>query len=292
MYDEDNAGKTYPVVVALHGNGNDLFTSQNPGFVHICYNNEFMVLTPEAENSDAGYLIANLDGYLTKMEEEGYPVDRPRIYVAGMSKGGSASLATGLALSDTVAAIAPHSSIFGMLLEGASIESMLQGQVSTMEGSITQAEPDASAGVPIWLQIGESDMNQLPLADGVTTSLNAWLEMNDCPTKAETADTNIIGITADNIYIKQIDGSAYTFAEFNNTDGVATVVIVGIEGLPHWVSYSYPDLAWDFMKNYSIVDGERVYTEPEESQSPEAVVTEMTVGSNTVFVYAPESDMP
>lgn len=273
MYDEVNAGKTYPVVVGLHGNGNDLFTSMNLGFVHICYENEFMVLTPEAENSDSAYLIANLENYLDEMEAKGYPIDRSRIYVAGMSKGGVATLDIGLALSDTVAAIAPHSSIFGMLMEGTSIDSMLQGQMHKMEGTVKQEQLDACGGMPIWLQIGESDMNQLPLAEGVITSLNAWLEMNDCPTRATATNDNIIGVTADKVYTEELDGTTYTFAEYCNTEGVATVVLVGVEGLPHWVSYSYPELAWNFMKQYSIVDGVRVYGDKE----PEAETTTYTV---------------
>lgn len=261
MYYEANAGKTYPVVIGLHGNGNDLFTSMNLGFVHICYEAGFIVLTPEAENSDARYMIANLDRYLDEMEAMGYPVDRSRVYVAGMSKGGQTTLATGLALSDTVAAIAPHSSVFGMLLEGTSIESQLQGQVHVMEGTISQDQLDASSGIPLWLQIGESDMNQLPLAQGVIDSLNAWLKMNDCPTMATGTDENILGITADEVTTEEIDGTTYTFAKFYNTDGVETVVLVGIAGLPHWVSYSYPELAWNFMKQYAIVDGVRVVEE-------------------------------
>lgn len=271
MYAKENADKAYPVVFALHGNGNDLFTSQNLGFVHICYDNGFIVVTPEAENSDAAYMVENLPVFLDKLEAEGCPIDRSRVYVGGMSKGGQTTLSVGLACSGTVAAIAPHSSVFGMMLEDTSIESLLQGQVSTMKGSVTQAQLDACGGMPIWLQVGESDMNQLPLAQGVIDSLNAWLSMNDCPTKATATDSNIIGITADKVYTQKLDGTTYTFAEFYNTDDVKTVVIVGIEGLPHWVSYSYPQLAWDFMKNYSIVDGKRVYTE-EKVPAPETLV--------------------
>lgn len=276
MYAEENAGKVYPVVFALHGNGNDLFTSQNLGYVHICYDNGFIVVTPEAENSDAAYMTENLPVFLDKMEAEGCPIDRTRVYVGGMSKGGQATLSIGLTCSDTVAAIAPHSSVFGMMLEGTSIESLLQGQVHTMQGNITQAQLDACGGMPTWLQIGESDMNQLPLAQGAIDSLNGWLAMNDCPTKATATDSNIIGITADKVYTQELDGTTYTFAEFYNTDGVKTMVVVGIKGLPHWVSYSYPQLAWDFMKKYSIVDGKRVY---DDSVSATNVVANCHIGA-------------
>ncbi len=260
MYDEANAGKKWPVVFSHHGNGGTLFEAEDHGFVHICYDEGFMVVVPENENSDADYTIEMLPRYLDELEANGYPIDRSRVYVAGMSKGGATTLQVGLECSDIVAAISPHSSSFGMLMEGESIESTLRGETSTMKGSVTQAELDACGGMPVWLQLGESDMNQLPFKEGMINSLNAWLEMNNCPTRATATDTNMIGITADRVYTQEIDGTTYTFAAFDNADGVETMVIVGIEGLPHWVSYSYSKLAWDFMKQYSIVDGQRVFT--------------------------------
>ena len=260
MMAEGNTEK-YPVVFSHHGNGGTLFEATDHGFVHICYEEGFMVVVPENENTDAELSIEMLPKYLDQMEAMGYPIDRSRIYVAGMSKGGSTTLRIGLECSDIVAAIAPHSSAFGMLMDGTTINSYLNGSEHAMQGSVTQAQLDACGEIPVWLQIGECDMNQLPFAQGTIDSLNAWLEMNDCPTKATATDSNIIGITADRVYNAELDGTTYTFAEYYNTDDIKTMVIVGVEGLPHWVSYSYSKLAWDFMSQYSIVNGERVYTE-------------------------------
>ena len=260
MMAEGNTEK-YPVVFSHHGNGGTLFEATDHGFVHICYEEGFMVVVPENENTDAELSIEMLPKYLDQMEAMGYPIDRSRIYVAGMSKGGSTTLRIGLECSDIVAAIAPHSSAFGMLMDGTTINSYLNGSEHAMQGSVTQAQLDACGEIPVWLQIGECDMNQLPFAQGKIDSLNAWLEMNDCPTKATATDSNIIGITADRVYNAELDGTTYTFAEYYNTDDIKTMVIVGVEGLPHWVSYSYSKLAWDFMSQYSIVNGERVYTE-------------------------------
>ena len=106
MMAEDNTRK-YPVVFSHHGNGGSLFEAADHGFVHICYDEGFMVVVPENENSDADYTIRNLPRYLDEMEAKGYPIDRTRVYVAGISKGGATTLATGLACDDIVAAIAP-----------------------------------------------------------------------------------------------------------------------------------------------------------------------------------------
>ena len=261
MYDEANAGKTWPVVFCHHGNGGTLFESTDHGFVHICYDEGFMVVVPENENSDADYTIEMLPQYLDELEANGYPIDRSRVYVAGMSKGGMTSFSVGLECNDVVAAIAPHSATFGMLLEGESSTSILRGETVVHEGTVTQEALDACAdrgGIPVWMQLGECDMNQLPMTEGMINSLNAWLEMNNCPTRAEATNSNLIGITADRVYTRELDGTMYTFAEFDNADGITTMVVVGIEGLPHWVSYSYSKLAWDFMSQYSMENGQRV----------------------------------
>ena len=68
-------------------------------------------------------------------------------------------------------------------------------------------------------------------------------------------------MSADETYEEEIDGTTYTFADVYDENGTNVMKIVGVEGLPHWASYSYPNLAWDFMKQFSIVDGQRVVTE-------------------------------
>lgn len=261
VYAEENAGKVYPVVFCQHGGGGTLFEATDHGFVDICYDEGFIVVVADNAGSDKDVVVERLPQYLDKMEELGYPIDRTRIYMGGMSLGGGCTLTAGIMCSDILAAIAPHSSSYTLMLDGVSVDdAYLSGGYRTMTGNISQADIDACSGMPMYLQIGTSDMNQIPLRTEVIDGLNAWLKMNDCPTEAVATDENVVGVTADKVYTVAIDGTNYTFAEWYNTDGVKTMVVVAVEGLPHWVSYSYSKLAWDFMSQYSLVDGQRVYT--------------------------------
>lgn len=243
MYAEENANKTYPVVFSFHGNGNTLFTGVNLGFVHICYDEGFMVVVPEAENSDGQFMVDNLESYLDQMEEMGYPIDRSRIYTSGMSKGGRCSMYLAQQKADVIAAASAHGSSFA--LDPGSELAMFDGENFN--------------AVPLYLACGESDMNQLPMSDVVLSGLNKWSESLGGGAFV-TAD-NLLGIASDKTYEREIDGTTYTFADAYNKKGENVMKIVGVEGLPHWVSYSYSKLAWAFMKQYSLVNGERVFNE-------------------------------
>ena len=186
---------------------------------------------------------AHLENYLDQMEEMGYPIDRSRIYTSGMSKGGRCSMYLAQKLPDVIAAASAHGSSFALDPES---------ELSMFENGTT------FHAVPLYLACGESDMNQLPMGDVVIAGLNAWSQALGGG-KVVAAD-NMLGVAADETYEREIDGTTYTFADVYDEAGANVMKIVGVEGLPHWVSYSYSKLAWDFMKQYSIVDGQRVFT--------------------------------
>ena len=241
MYDEENKGKSYPVVFCFHGNENTLFMNMNLGFVEICYDEGFIVVAPEMENSDSEYAAANLEGYLDKMEELGYPIDRTRVYTGGMSKGGRLSLYLAQQFPDVIAAASGHGCSFA--LDPSAELSMF-------------AEDKAYEAIPLYMAIGESDMNQLPMSDVVVSGLNKWANAFGCGDFIQS--DNMLSIEGDETYTEEIDGTTYTFADMYDADGNNVMKIVAIEGLPHWISYSYAKLAWDFMSQFSIVDGQRV----------------------------------
>lgn len=243
MYDEENEGKTYPVVFCFHGNGGSLFEAVDHGFVDICYDEGFMVVVPENENSDGDVSAAMLPRYLDQMEKMGYPIDRTRVYTSGMSKGGRCSMYTAQKCSDIVAAAAGHGCSF----------------VLNPEHELSLFADDAFNAMPLYMAIGTSDMNQLPVQEKVIAGLNAW---SDALGGGEIkAAENVMGIETGNDYDLALDGTTYHVHDVMNADGQNVMKLLAVEGLPHWVSYSYSKLAWDFMSQYSIVDGQRVFTE-------------------------------
>ena len=236
MLEEGNE-ETYPLVIDYHGGGGSLYESIDHGFVHICYDNQFIVACPEVKGTATDYAEEHLIALIDEIEAKGYPIDRDRVYLVGHSMGGIASIYGSLCHSDAIAAIGASgcSGIFG----------------TTMNFAIRPTEElyAAATPVPMYIQIGTCDNQQWPFPEDVLAGFNQWLKLNGCQ-EAVAAD-NLQGFTADETYEEQIDGTTYTFSDFYDSYGNKMVEAVAVTGMPHWTSYSYPTLAWDYMKQFS-----------------------------------------
>ncbi|MCD8028625.1 MAG: hypothetical protein LUF02_08210 [Erysipelotrichaceae bacterium] len=112
---------TVPLVVTLHGNGNDArIQGETTGWVELAAEENFIVVSPEwqdtvtdSETGEEGPNFFNCDGLegdklieWIEMLEEKYPqIDTSRIYITGLSAGGSASSLYGVKYSDVFAAV-------------------------------------------------------------------------------------------------------------------------------------------------------------------------------------------
>ena len=152
--------------------------------------------------------------------------------------GGIASLYGSLLHSDKIAAI------------GISGCSGYFGTTMNFDTSLTEEMYSNANPVPMYLQIGTCDNNQWPFKEDVLNGVNSWLKLDGCK-EAIASDDNILGFEADEVYEEQIDGTTYTFGDFNDEAGNNMVKFAAVEGLPHWVSPSYSAIAWEFMKRYS-----------------------------------------
>ena len=235
---EDGNEEKYPLVIDYHGGGGSLFESIDHGFVHISYDNKFIVACPEVDGTKTAYAEENLESLIDELVEQGYPVDESRIYLVGHSMGGIASLYGSLLHSDKIAAI------------GISGCSGYFGTTMNFDTSLTEEMYSNANPVPMYLQIGTCDNNQWPFKEDVLNGVNSWLKLDGCK-EAIASDDNILGFEADEVYEEQIDGTTYTFGDFNDEAGNNMVKFAAVEGLPHWVSPSYSAIAWEFMKSYS-----------------------------------------
>ena len=112
---------TVPLIVTLHGNGNDArIQGETTGWVELAAKENFMVAAPEWQTralvegtSETKPNFFNCDGLerdtlieWIEMLEEKYPqIDKSRIYVTGLSAGASASTLYGALYSDVFAAV-------------------------------------------------------------------------------------------------------------------------------------------------------------------------------------------
>jgi len=255
----DNTAK-YPVVFSFHGNTNTILHAEGFGFPHLGATEGFITVIPDADNSDGPTAAKMIPMILDTMEAEGYPIDRSRVYLTGMSKGGICSAEAALALPDVVTAIAIHGSAFALETEPKSLREDLPPI-----GIPPAAYDDAMAyEIPLYLAVGEYDYGQIPIASqSIIDGFNIWLEMNGCLTRldldecltasAEGEDpvAQMLGVTADETYTETIDDSLHYFADYKDGEGVTMLRFIGIANHPHWTTASYPQMAWDFMSRFS-----------------------------------------
>ena len=258
-----------PVVFDFVGGERVIFYAEGHGFAHYGATKGYITVCPAnpvANQSTAltpgGQVVRILDA----LEAAGYPIDRSRVYVVGMSAGGVATATTGLEIPSVVAAVAMHSSIAVMNTEPDATGTV---PFSTPAGDYTKA---MDYQMPLLAEAGDHDMAMLPIStEGVINGLNLWLQVNGCSTQLDPAATlaaaatstdaavKAIGVTGDKMWTETIDGVVNYGAEFNRADGVKMVELICVANLPHQVSGSFPEIAWDFMSRFSRdVDGNLV----------------------------------
>ena len=109
---QNAAPATVPLVVILHGHGNDPRTqSETSGFVELAAEEGFMVVEMEWQGSN-GFVAMGLDGIeaVISVLKEKYPqIDPSRIYCEGLSAGSMTSNMLGVRKSHLFAAVGGHS---------------------------------------------------------------------------------------------------------------------------------------------------------------------------------------
>lgn len=63
-----SSGKSWPVVFCFHGGGGTLFEATNHGFVDLCYEQGFIVICPENENTNRELSLKSLTDYVAALE--------------------------------------------------------------------------------------------------------------------------------------------------------------------------------------------------------------------------------
>lgn len=102
----ENAGKRYPMVISQHGGGSSIETDEfSTGFAQIAGQEEFFLAISQNTNWD--FINAMLDTIL-----ERYPVDAGRVYMSGLSQGGSQTNTNLFRMPERFAAVAPNSCDF------------------------------------------------------------------------------------------------------------------------------------------------------------------------------------
>ncbi|MBN1631187.1 MAG: hypothetical protein JW990_15610 [Thermoleophilia bacterium] len=262
----------YPVVFDFVGGERLIFSAEGHGFAHVGAKEGFITICPtnplgveSAALTPGGQVVRILDA----LEAGGYPIDRSRVYVVGMSMGGVATAAACLEFPEVVAAGAMHSSL--------SVLNSAQDPESTIPFFTPAADYEKAMdySMPLLVVAGDRDFSQLPIkTEQIIGGINLWLQVNGCPTQlsfeecmdAQATSTDeavkAIGVVGDAMWTETIGGVEHHGAEFFREDGVRMFEIVCVTNLPHWPSGGFPELAWEFMSRFSRdAEGKLVVTE-------------------------------
>lgn len=234
----------YPLIIDSHGGGGTLFESTNHGFVELAQEEDFIVFCPKLP--EAGYLADNLKRFIKELAVE-YPIDCSRVYLVGHSMGCAASIYAAVQYPEDVAAIGVRSGsgIFGSSKE---TNRPLYDSYRITE-TMCQAVRKKGLKIPMYLEMGECDMGQTPFVPSVVEGMNHWLSMNHCKSLISDPE-KMLGVSAQRNYEEIIDGVQYQFSECLAESGECFVKLSCVENMPHWVSYSFAKIAWDYMKRY------------------------------------------
>jgi pimeloyl-ACP methyl ester carboxylesterase len=272
--------KKYPLVFCLHGYENSILLAETYGYAKLGAREGFITVIPYSNNHQT---IVEDTANMMEILRAGYPVDESRIYAAGYSLGGVASLNLVLAYPDLFAAIAPGGCSLdgfgGMIsLSNPGWEALTEHGIPliTLFGTL---DAIGGMGYPISATPPPPPPNAPPDAPSLSSPdpslavYNKWLEINkvtvtltpeqiDQALASKNRVEQETGIIFQKVYTEAYD-TGYHFGEFSNPQGQPVVKIVAVEDLPHWPSGDFAAVAWDFLKHWSrnVTTKELVYTD-------------------------------
>jgi len=243
---------TVPLVVMLHGNGNDNRTqAETSGWPEFAAKNNIMLVAPEWQGSsgytalgDAG-TMALLDLLFAK-----YPqIDPSRVYLTGLSAGAMSSYGFGANNVQKIAAVAGSSAPFAP----ASL--------------LTTVENEKVPGnyLPMYTIAGTADMyHPLPVkTTGLYTAIRAYALLNDITVQpvADLTLNPLFGTTLDGPGWTQLAGTPAMIGTFSNDQGVM-IKLVGLDPYAHWNYKPAISDIWAFLSQYSrnMTTGELIIT--------------------------------
>ena len=251
-----------PVVVMLHGNGNDPRTQfETSGFAKVAKENNIILIEPEWQGTLLGGKFDAMtesdssteDNDIIKMIDiikEKYPqIDASRIYVEGLSRGGLNSVNLGITQSNTFAAVGSHScgtkEEFYEILEK------------------TIAENAENIVMPFYFIAGSKDRFIPILEYGETSQVLKTIQLYQSLNEMTETKFSELSVDKNKYFGMELDD----YKEINN-NGLCNIyggtlsnengVMLSLNAIDEWGHWNYePDaeLMWNFFSHYSRVDG-------------------------------------
>lgn len=286
----DTKKDSVPLVLTLHGNGNDpRVQADSSGWIELAAKENFIVVSPEWQ--DASVNFSKCDG----LGDEGiinliddlkikYPqIDRSRVYVTGLSAGGAESLLLGVKNSETFAGVG---AVSGVNLYSEAITELTNDykghetpllyicgdhdffQMIPVDGS-SQYGTSQLYGFSIWAEDSNTH---------IYSALQAYQKINDLTVTDMNMDLNpYYGIKLDNQQWTKLGEKDMYTGTLSNNNGVV-MELAAIKDHAHWNYKPEAQYIWNFFKNYQrdLLTGELIF---------------VNNGSNTTTVIDKKDDL-
>ena len=277
---EENKNRKYPLVIALHGGGNTIYTVDSWGIAKAAADREWIVVMPSLESD---VVIAEIIEEAKKL----YPVDEERIYLFGFSYGSINTNILAHSHPDWFAAVAPCG---GMMSDGQIPEFVKNNPPRDPKGlvephyDVIQPLPTLSftGKLPIVTVSGEHDRAKYPIckaqdAEETVKAINLWAKINDAPEvslaeacammddPAATREEKRLGLCfgKENVRSYESEGTVFDIGDIPSRDGIVRMRIVCEENMGHWPTPELGRILMDFFSHFrrDAVTKESIYTE-------------------------------
>jgi hypothetical protein len=231
--------KTIPLVVMLHGNGNDNRTqAETSGWPELAATEDIMLVAPEWQGG-AGFTGLREAGTMALLDLlfEKYPqIDPSRVYLTGLSAGALSSYSFGINNVKKIAAIAGSSAPNGN------------------PALITAATNVKTPGnyLPMYSILGTKDMyHPIPVGSFYNT-IRAFAVLNDLTVEptADLAKNELFGTYLDGQAWTELAGKPAMIGTLSNEQGVM-MKLVGLDPYGHWNFKPAAADIWAFLSQYS-----------------------------------------
>lgn len=247
--------KRYPVIYCSHGGGDNIFLAETYGYTELVGKEDIICIY--AWNGDFGNskIEQEFPRILQKLQDDGYPIDRSRVYAVGFSAGSVASVRLAMAHPAMLAGVAP-----------------VPGSNSFRGKSLAKelASYDKTFGyrLPIICAGGTKDGgDQWPLEEAsYLKTFNIWMKLvaqanHYSPITLEQSkrlvrsspDTvkQLFGLDFERTWINYLEGTYWYTGEFYTDEGYSIARFIGVDGLPHIHCRFLAVVIWNYLKQFS-----------------------------------------
>ncbi|MFQ6794516.1 MAG: GDSL-type esterase/lipase family protein [Thomasclavelia sp.] len=298
---------TVPLVISLHGNGNDArLQGETTGWVELASQEKFIVMAPEwqdivydSSTHEPGPNFFDCDGLegdklieWLEMLKIKYPqIDASRVYITGLSAGGSASELYGIKYADKFAAVGAVSAPAVDKEEIVSLASDYNGVNVPM--IYMCGDHDFFGMIPVDLSsqnsfmVGENTYIQdVDPACEIFPVIQAYQKVNgvEVSEKYDMSLNPYYGIQLDNQNWFKLGDKDALEGTLSNENGVI-MKFTAIKDQAHWNYKPEAKYMWEFFVNYSrdLETGAVINTET--SNKNETIVTAVKTGDETPLFF-------